>query len=332
MRSKFINFLKIALPLSFGLFLIWYVYGSLEPSEKKDLFSSIERANYWWVLASIGLGVLSHLSRAYRWKYLLDPLGLRPKFANSFFAVMIGYLINLLIPRAGELSRCGVLSRYEKMPFTKLFGTVIAERIADIVILCLIIMVVIISQFGILGATISSWIPQPKDQTYFLYTAVAIGGIIGLSLVILYFSFKKSSHHFIHKLKLLLLSFMEGLKTIIKMESAGKFIFHTLFIWFMYFCMFYLCFYSLPETTNVPIAGILAAFVMGGLSIIFVQGGIGVYPAAIMEVLVLYGISRAPSLALGWIIWTSQTAMVLILGIISLLVVARFNKKQAYEK
>jgi len=280
--------------------------------------------------------VLSHLSRAYRWKYLLDPLGLRPKFANSFFAVMIGYLINLLIPRAGELSRCGVLSRYEKMPFTKLFGTVIAERIADIIILGLIIVGVIISQFEILGETISSWMAKLENQASFLYTTLAIGGIISLSVVILYFSFKKSFHHFIHKLKSLLLSFMEGVKTILKMKSAGKFIFHTLFIWLMYFCMFLLCFFSLPETNpfnnEMRFAGILAAFVMGGLSIIFVQGGIGVYPFAIMEVLVLYGISQAPSLALGWIIWTSQTAMVLILGIISLLVVGRFNKKQVYEK
>jgi hypothetical protein len=195
------------------------------------------------------------------------------------------------------------------------------------VILGIIIGLVIFSQFGTLGSLINTWIPEKEDQSNLFKIVLVSGSIICLGLVSSYYLFRKSSNQFIQKLKLLILGFLEGIKAILKMENATKFILHTLFIWLMYFCMFYLCFFSLPQTANVPFSGILAAFVMGGLSIIFVQGGIGVYPAAIMEVLILYGISRPSSLALGWIIWTSQTTMILILGIISLLLMPKFNSK-----
>ena len=326
MKNIALNIIKVVLPLAFGLFLVWYVYDLLDEKEKEDLFLSLKQANYWWIIASVLFGILSHLSRAYRWKYLLDPLGLKPKFLNSFFSVMIGYTINLLLPRVGEVSRCGILSKYEKMPFTKLFGTVIAERIADVTILATPTFFVIFSQFDKLGDMLKSWISYDKENSSLgMYSAlVVITGII-IFIGFLYL-LKTSSNKYLLKIKSILTGFWEGAKSIIYMKSSLMFILHTLFIWIMYVSMFYMCFFSLEDTSNVPLMGMLAAFVMGGISIIFIQGGIGVYPAAVMQILFLYGVSRSSGLALGWIIWTSQTVMILVLGILSMLIIPKYNR------
>ncbi len=326
MKNIALNIIKVVLPLAFGLFLVWYVYDLLDEKEKEDLFLSLKQANYWWIIASVLFGILSHLSRAYRWKYLLDPLGLKPKFLNSFFSVMIGYTINLLLPRVGEVSRCGILSKYEKMPFTKLFGTVIAERIADVTILATLTFFVIFSQFDKLGDMLKSWISYDKENSSLgMYSAlVVITGII-IFIGFLYL-LKTSSNKYLLKIKSILTGFWEGAKSIIYMKSSLMFILHTLFIWIMYVSMFYMCFFSLEDTSNVPLMGMLAAFVMGGISIIFIQGGIGVYPAAVMQILFLYGVSRSSGLALGWIIWTSQTVMILVLGILSMLIIPKYNR------
>ncbi|HIA36654.1 MAG TPA: flippase-like domain-containing protein, partial [Flavobacteriales bacterium] len=272
------------------------------------------------------LGILSHLSRAYRWKYLLQPLNYNPRFLNSFFSVMTGYLINLLVPRLGEITRCGVMSRYEKIPFNKLFGTVIAERIADLTILTILTLSVILAQLSTLKDLLYSIIPNEISGNTIILICMILFVSALVIIRVLYVYLKNSTKPFAIKIKSLIQGFLDGLKSIIEMENRVLFILHTLFIWLMYFAMFYLCFFSLEETSDIPIVGVLAAFVMGGISIIFIQGGIGVYPAAIMEVLFLYEIIKPMGLALGWIIWISQTAMLIVMGVLSLLLISRYNK------
>ncbi|HIN39583.1 MAG TPA: flippase-like domain-containing protein [Flavobacteriales bacterium] len=326
MKNFIISALKFAIPLGVGIFLIWYVYSLLSPNEKEELFDAMERANYWWIALSIFLGILSHLSRAYRWKYLLQPLNYNPRFLNSFFSVMTGYLINLLVPRLGEITRCGVMSRYEKIPFNKLFGTVIAERIADLTILTILTLSVILAQLSTLKDLLYSIIPNEISGNTIILICMILFVSALVIIRVLYVYLKNSTKPFAIKIKSLIQGFLDGLKSIIEMENRVLFILHTLFIWLMYFAMFYLCFFSLEETSDIPIVGVLAAFVMGGISIIFIQGGIGVYPAAIMEVLFLYEIIKPTGLALGWIIWISQTAMLIVMGVLSLLLISRYNK------
>ena len=326
MKNFIISALKFAIPLGVGIFLIWYVYSLLSPNEKEELFDAMERANYWWIALSMFLGILSHLSRAYRWKYLLQPLNYNPRFLNSFFSVMTGYLINLLVPRLGEITRCGVMSRYEKIPFNKLFGTVIAERIADLTILTILTLSVILAQLSTLKDLLYSIIPNEISGNTIILICMILFVSALVIIRVLYVYLKNSTKPFAIKIKSLIQGFLDGLKSIIEMENRVLFILHTLFIWLMYFAMFYLCFFSLEETSDIPIVGVLAAFVMGGISIIFIQGGIGVYPAAIMEVLFLYEIIKPTGLALGWIIWISQTAMLIVMGVLSLLLISRYNK------
>ena len=154
-----------------------------------------------------------------------------------------------------------------------------------------------------------------------------IGGILLLGgIVFLLLLFSKSNNKFLVKIRELLKGVLEGLQSILMMKKKVYFLLHTIFIWIMYIAMFWLCFLSLEETFNVPIGAVLASFVMGSLAIVFVQGGLGVFPIAIMETLLLYGYTKASSLALGWIIWTSQTLMVIVIGVLSLILIRIANK------
>ena len=147
MKSKIINFLKILIPILFGVGLIWLFYDALCEDQKKDLFVAFKNANYFWVALSLVFGWLSHLSRTQRQKYLLKPLGYKASFWNVYHALMIGYLVNLAFPRAGEASRARILNKTEKIPFEKGFGTIVAERIADLVMMLCIIAITLFVQF-----------------------------------------------------------------------------------------------------------------------------------------------------------------------------------------
>ena len=136
--------LKIIIPLILGGFLVWYSLTIVSPSELIQYFKD---ANYWWIALGLVFGILSHLSRAYRWKFLLEPLGYKPKFLNSTLAVLVAYLMNIFLPRAGEVTRAAVMSNYEKIPFEKGFGTIVAERIADLIMMLIIISITLLIQF-----------------------------------------------------------------------------------------------------------------------------------------------------------------------------------------
>ena len=128
MKKQLLNLAKIILPLALGVGLIVYFLQSFSEEELVDIYRAFLEADYRWILFSLVFAVLSHLSRAYRWKFMLEPLGFKPKFTNSILAVLVGYLVNLAIPRAGEISRATVMTNYEKIPFEKAFGTIVAER------------------------------------------------------------------------------------------------------------------------------------------------------------------------------------------------------------
>lgn len=327
MKKVLGNILKVGLPLAFGLYVIYYQYNQLEEAQVETIKQSFRDANYFWVFLSLVFGTLSHVSRAYRWRYTLSPLGIKVSFLNSYFAVMIGYVANIVFPRLGEVSRCAVVAKYEKQPFEKLFGTVVAERVADMIILLSIIVVVLFLQMDILKDTLTDMMQSAGDPTTVLKKMVVIG-VIGILLfaggiVVL----KVSTHPFILKIKTFALGLLDGILSILKMKKKWAFLGHTLFIWLMYMAMFYVPFFSLPETTDVPLAGVLAAFVMGGLSIVFVQGGIGIYPLFVALVLSLYGVSETGGLTLGWIIWTAQTAMLVGWGAVSLIAMPLTNRE-----
>lgn len=321
MNKKVKKILITSLPILFGVFLIWNFLSKLSPEDKVSVINSFKTANYYWVFLSLTFGILSHLSRAYRWKFMLNPLGYNPKFPNLVMTVLISYLVNLIIPRAGDVARGTAITKYEKVPFEKAIGTIIAERIADVIMLLSIIGVAFFLQADLIKKAL---IKEDSDpiKTITILGTLGILGILGFCFL------KKSKNSFAIKIKNFVNGLLEGVKSISKMKNKWAFIFHTFFIWGMYVLMFYVVTFALPETTNLPFGAIIVGFVIGGLSMALTNGGLGTYPVFVAGVLVLYGIAENPANAFGWIIWTSQTLMILIFGGLSFLFLPLYNKEK----
>lgn len=304
-----------------GIFLVWYSIGSATPAERQELLNNILTADPFWVAVSFILGTLSHLSRAYRWKFMLEPMGYKPHFANNFMAVMVGYLANFGIPRSGEVLRAATLSSYEKVPFEKGFGSIISERIADLLALFLIVIIALILQTEHLLTYFEANNINPILSILFLFLLTGLG-VIGLYFI------KKSRIPFILRIKKMAAGLLEGMRSIVKMKKKWAFIFHTVFIWTMYLLMFYTITFSVPEISGASIGAIMAAFIAGSFAISATNGGIGVYPVAIGAVLMLFGISKQGGEAFGWITWATQSLVVLIFGGLSFLILPIFNGKK----
>ncbi len=337
MNKTLANILKITVSLGFGLFLVWLVMRKLTEKEISEITASFQNAQYGWIFISVLAGLFPLMSRAYRWQMMLEPLGYKPKFMNSFFAITIGYLVNLAVPRLGEVTRCGVMNRYEKVPFPALLGTVFLERLIDVFFLFLLTFIVIATQYGLLSGFMAEKILTPllskfsglQNNAVFLAIVVIIVVVTG-SLI---FYFLKAKFQAIYtKLMGMFKGFAEGLITIRNIHNKGAFIFHSVFIWVMYVFMFYICFYAFPETATLPFGAVLAAFVFCTFGIIAIPGGIGAYPVILMLSLELYGTPKTTGFAFGWLAWTSQTLVLLVVGLASLILVPYFNKTKGAEK
>lgn len=330
LKKYVLTALKILFPLALGIYLVWYFYKELKAEDQLDqLADAFARADYFWVLLSLIIATLSHLSRAYRWKYTLQPLGYKPDFLNSFFAVMGGYLINLAVPRLGELSRCGIMQRYEKIPFEKLLGTVIAERVADMLILLATITTIVFLQYDVLQDMLNEILAESLGEISGSMVITILLALFAAGAGTLIFVFKlKTENKFIRAVQKVIKGIMEGLAGIYKMKHKWYFLAHTVFIWFAYLMMFYVCFFALPETTDVPMEGVFTAFGLGGLAIAVTNGGIGAYPLAVQAILLLYDVDKVTGGAFGWIVWAAQTAMILILGGISFAIISTYNKRR----
>ena len=327
MKKFLVGSLKVIIPLGLGLFLVWWFVQGLTEQDKAAILDAFKRANYTWVWISLIPAVLSHLSRAYRWKYTLEPLGYKPDLVNATFSVFIGYLINLAVPRLGEISRCGVMRRYDKIPFESLLGTVIAERVADLIILLATTTAVIFLQYEVIQGLLNDFLSAVLGN-------ISGGMVIGVlsflfvaGLGTLVFIYRiKSENKVINTVQSILKNIVDGVLSIVTMKQKWAFIFHTVFIWLMYVLMFYLCFFSLPETTHVPFEGVLTAFVLGGITIAATNGGIGAYPLAVQAILVLYFVDGNVAGAFGWIVWTAQTLLILATGTLSFALIPVYNR------
>ena len=321
MNKNLVKILKIILPLLLGVFLVWYSLNTATPEEREELWQNILNANPWFLLLSMVLGGLSHLSRAYRWKFMLEPMGYKPRLLNSFMAVMAGYLANFGIPRSGEVLRAASLSSYEKIPFEKAFGTIISERIADVVIMLSITAFTLLLQTEYLLTYFSNNNINPLTS-FGLLIALLLLGIVVLQFI------KRSQLSFLVRIKKMARGLLEGMRSIFKMEQKWAFILHTLFIWIMYILMFYVIIFAVPGMEKVSFSVVMATFVVGSFAVSATNGGIGVYPVAIGAILVVFGISKQTGEAFGWITWSTQTLLVLILGGLSFIFLPIFNRRK----
>lgn len=332
MKKKIISVLKLLFFLLIGIFFIWLVVRKLTPAQEKDILNSFRQADYKWIILLAIFGILSNVFRTIRWQILLEPLKYKPKFKNVFLAVLIGYFANLALPRLGEISRCSVLTKYEKIPFNKSFGTVITERAIDIISFILLFIINFYLQFEKLHNFIYENVYRPILKIFSNTENPVIYMILSLIviIIILFFVFRKkiSNRNFYKKIKNIIYGFVEGIKSIIKIKRPILFIFHTLLIWLSYLLMAYICFNCFPETSSLGIGVSLSVLVFASIGMIIVQGGIGVYPAIVLETLTIYGISKTSAYAMGWLLWSSQTIMIIIAGSLALILLPILNKNK----
>ena len=301
-----------------GVFLVYYAYNQFTSEQIQEMKSYFQTADYFYVALSLLFMKLSHASRAYRWKYSLQYLGYSSSFWNNFMAISIGYLLNMTVPRSGEISRALVLQKYNNIPFDKGFGTIIAERIIDLVFLLFFVTLALVLQYNQLVDFLSQHIPI--NQLIVILGVLAILGIVGLYLLY------TSQWKFFVFIRSKISGLIEGILSIFKMPHRIPFLIHSCIIWIGFVLTFYFGTTVLPETSEISFGVTLIAFVVGSLAISFTNGGVGAFPLMISKILALYAIPLTVGTAFGWILWTSQTVLILVLGGLAFLFLPIINK------
>jgi len=327
LKKTIIKILKFLAFFALGAFIFWLIYKDQDIEHIKSVLKN--DVDYKWVWLSLFLGLLSHISRTLRWGLMIEPVSHKPRFINTFLAVMVGYLMNLAFPRMGEVSRCGVLARYEKISFTKLLGTVVAERLVDMISLLILLGVVILSQFGKMIHFVNEN-PEIKQKILGVVTSPVL--IIGVViLLIIFFIFRRTFQNtsFFQKIKEIIQNFKVGFISIRSIQKKGWFYFHSAFIWIMYYFMLYVIFFAFDFTRDLtPIAG-LTTFVLASFGMVApVQGGIGAWHFMAKEALSLYGVSNENGIIFAFVAHTSMTAMIIVIGLISLMILPFINRRK----
>lgn len=320
MKAKIRKFLSLTIPLLIGIAIIYYQFTTLTHEEIEKIKISFKKADYFYVALSLVIALFGYWSRAYRWKFALQHLGYQPKFHNSLMTVCVSYLVNLTIPRSGEITRAALLKKHENVPFDKGFGTIVAERIVDMLIFLLFVVIGFLLQFD----TLYQFLIQKNVKFETLIWFLAAGFVLFLLFILVWIY---AEWKIIIKLKQKLSGLIEGMQSVVKMKHKWRYIFHSFFIWFSYLLMFYVAIFALPETSNMGFNVIIMGFIFGTLAVGFTNGGLGAYPLAIALIFSLFGISDDIGIAFGWLVWTSQTLLTIFLGFVSYLLLPVLNKK-----
>ena len=320
--------IKLIIFLSLGLLLIWYSVRNFSSEDIRTVRELVNGADKTTILYCILILMASHLIRALRWGMMITPLSHKPKLSNVFYAVLTGFFFNLLFPRLGELMKCSLISKYEKIPVDKLVGTMVAERFIDFCCLLIIIILTIITQTSLVGAyTNELWTALSLKLEGSVFVILSLITIPFLMFFILYKNLKNSNLKWVVKIKALVSGVLEGLRTIGRMQNSFHFILYTLAIWFLYLASIRAGFPAIAELTDLGWVPSLTVLTFGSFAMIATQGGIGAYQLAVQKTLELYGVSSLTGLAFGWLLWSVQSIMMLITGPISLLLMYLQNKK-----
>lgn len=332
MKKLAINILKYFGFLLLGVFLFWLSFRKLELNE---VWNEILNANYYWIALAIVFVLISHFFRSLRWNLLINSMGYKTRFSTTFYALMVGYMANTAVPRMGEFMRCGVLSRKEKIPFNALFGTVISERLFDLLVLILLLFAVVITQWGLLGDFV---LRMTKPFTESVISNLAFLIILAVAMLIVfavlifgYFKYRKKLNHLpgYKRTHDLITGLAQGVRTIDRMKQKGLFLLYTVFIWFFYILMMYVPFFMLPETSDLDFMAGVTLLAIGSLGIVApVPGGIGAYHFIAKAVLTeLYAISGNAAGSFAVITHAAQTLLNVLAGAFGYLVLFFLDHK-----
>jgi uncharacterized protein (TIRG00374 family) len=332
MRKRLFFILQYIIFLGVGIFLVWWSIHKLSDPDYLEFIISLKNANYYLLIPVFLILTISHLSRAIRWKILMASMGYKPKLSNTFCAVMIGYLANLAFPRLGEVLKCTILGKYEKVPPDKLVGTILIERAVDLLSFFIIIVVSLLSQAKIVGSYAQTafdkyFLSRDNGTSLMKITLILVSVATGFFLI--KYIFNKYLHiKFIQKISGIFNGVIEGLLSVKKMKNKWLFIFHSVFIWCCYLTGTYLGFHAIQETAALPVLAAFPVLAFGTIAMIITPGGIGLYPVFLMEAMKLYDIPESFGTANGWIQWSAQFLIILIVGFLCLLILPYLNKSK----
>ena len=333
MKKSVVTILQYVFFLGLGIVFVWLSVRKINEAEWLQIKESLQRARLWLIIPVSAMLLLSHYSRALRWRILIAPMGHTPSRFNTFAAVMIGYLVNAGVPRLGEVVKCTLLARYEKLRADRLVGTIVMERAVDVVCLLVAFVAALFLQGHIVGDFVSSlfgsFFQNAAGQVALSKILLSLGALV-LLLLLFYFILKRFGHiDAIGKIKEIMTGILHGLTSIRFIKQKGWFIFHTVFIWLMYYGSTTVGIYALQETASMGPGGGLTTLAVGSVAMIITPGGIGAYPLLVSKLVGLYGIDATTfGNALGWLLWTVQTIIIIFGGLLFSALFSFYNKNK----
>jgi uncharacterized membrane protein YbhN (UPF0104 family) len=323
------KFLKIGFFFLLGIALIWWSLHQI-PSEEWTKFTlALKQSKLWIVFPVFIILALSHFLRALRWRLIMEPLGYQPSIANTYLAVLIGYLANLAIPRLGEVLKCTLLAKYEKVPAEKIVGTIVAERAFDVISLGIVFLLALGLQFNVIEAgwnQLKSQTTAPMTNTnegdWKLYLLIGVG----IVLIALFFIIRKRIPSIIASVKNIISGIWEGVMSATKLKQHNLFFLYSFGIWFLYLLATYVGLYATAGTES-SFATAISCLAYASIGMILTPGGIGAYAYFMAKVLELNGVDYTLGLANGTLQWFSQFLIVIVLGGISLIILPIINKQ-----
>ena len=336
MNKRTKSIIQFAVLFSVGVLLAWLSIKSVWVDRDK-IANSFKNANYFWVGISILIAILSHFLRAYRWNYLLKPLGYRAKPTNAMGAVLVGYFANYGLPRMGELTRCTLVAKYDDVPFEVALGTVITERIVDMLLLVLIFVLTLFAQFQELKTLASEYIVTPMMKKIenisnhptglIILIALVLAVVVGFLLIR-----KKIANLLKGKFGSIINGFGKGLSSVKDIDKKFQFIALSFAIWAAYFYSLYVCFFAFTGTSQLGHSECLVLLLFGTFGVVFSPGGLGAYPLIITSLLInTYHVEQISAVAFPWMAWTSQFILIVSLGLLSLILLPIINKKKTND-
>ncbi len=335
MKKKIFTIFQYVFFLGLGILFVWLTIKNITPQQWSHIRVSIKNARRWVIVPVVVMLLLSHYFRALRWKILMEPLGYHPSKFNTWAAVMIGYMVNAGVPRLGEVVKCSLLARYENVRTDKLIGTIVMERAVDLVSLILLFTIALIFQGNIIGSYVAglfgSFFQDPSGHTSLKKIIITLSAII-IFFIIFYVVLKRFGHiDAVAKVKNVVKGILHGLSSIRLIKNKGWFLFYSVLIWVLYLLSTTAGIYALHETEHLGFSAGLTTLAVGSVGMIVTPGGIGAYPFLVEKLMLLYNVPEETGAALGWLLWSAQTLIILGGGLIFSGLFSYYNKSKKIE-